>query len=73
VRLSDFGHGDEEMGLRILSYQVQQLYKDNAEFGVDLGKTKILPQTGFDHLQKCLFRLATHGQASEPPEHLNHA
>jgi uncharacterized protein (DUF58 family) len=64
VRLSDYQNGDIENALRILSYQVQQLYKENAEFGIDLGVTKILPQTGFDHLQKCLFRLATYG---EPP------
>jgi uncharacterized protein (DUF58 family) len=73
IRLSDFGNGDEEMGLRILSYQAQQLYKDNAEFGIDLGVTKILPQTGFEHLQNCLYRLATHGQSPKLTEHKAYA
>lgn len=73
IRLSDFGSGDEEMGLRVLSYQAQQLYKDNAEFGIDLGVTKILPQTGFEHLQNCLYRLATHRQSPELNEHKSHA
>jgi uncharacterized protein (DUF58 family) len=62
LRLSDVSHPDLEDGLRKMSYQVQELSQAQVEFGLDLGSTKILPQSGFSHLQNCLFQLATFGQ-----------
>lgn len=62
LKLSDFVHGDLENGLRLMSYQIQHLSQEQAVFGVDLGSTQILPQSGHAHLKKCLLQLATHGQ-----------
>jgi uncharacterized protein (DUF58 family) len=73
VRLKDHEHGDIESALRILSYQIQQLYKENAEFGLDLGSTQIIPQSGFEHLQTCLFRLATYDPYVQGDEQVTHA
>nr|WP_136249593.1 DUF58 domain-containing protein [Ningiella ruwaisensis] len=62
LKLSDYGSADIEQSLRILSYQVQHLSQEQIEFGLDLGDTKILPNSGIPHLEKCLFQLATYGQ-----------
>jgi uncharacterized protein (DUF58 family) len=58
LRLQDLSHLDTEQALRCLCYHVQQLDKDQVQFGLDLGSTKILPQEGQAHLHKCLVQLA---------------
>ncbi|WP_371194529.1 DUF58 domain-containing protein [Glaciecola sp. SC05] len=73
LKLSDYIQGDLENGLRIMSYQIQHLSQEQVVFGVDLGATKILPQTGYAHLQNCLFQLATFGQAHQMDRRQNDA
>lgn len=58
LRLADLQHLDTEQALQCLCYQVQQLDKDQVQFGLDLGATKILPQEGQAHLHECLVQLA---------------
>lgn len=58
LRLADLQHLDTESALQCLCYQVQQLDKDQVQFGLDLGATKILPQEGQAHLHECLIQLS---------------
>ena len=58
LRLLDLPHTDIEQALQCLCYQVQQLDKDQVQYGLDLGATKILPQEGQAHLHECLVQLA---------------
>jgi uncharacterized protein (DUF58 family) len=73
LKLKDVSHPDLEAGLRMLSYQVQSLSQDQVEFGLDLGATKILPQSGHAHLENCLFQLATYGQKHHQDRRQNDA
>jgi uncharacterized protein (DUF58 family) len=57
LRLADLQHLDIEQALQCLCYQIQQLDKDQVQFGLDLGSTKILPQEGQTHLHECLVQL----------------
>ncbi len=58
LRLSDLRYLDTEHALKCLCYQVQQLDKDQVQFGLDLGSTQILPQEGQTHLYECLRQLS---------------
>ena len=58
LRLKDLAHLDTEEALKCLCYQIQQLDKDQVQFGLDLGDTKILPHEGQTHLHACLVQLA---------------
>jgi uncharacterized protein (DUF58 family) len=58
LRLADVPHTNTEDALQCLCYQVQQLDKDQVQYGLDLGATKILPQEGQIHLHECLVQLA---------------
>ena len=58
LRLKDLAHLETEQALRCLCYQVQQLEKDQVQYGLDLGATKLLPQEGQAHLHECLRQLA---------------
>jgi uncharacterized protein (DUF58 family) len=73
LKLSDVSHPDLEVGLRKMSYQVQLLTQDNIEFGLDLGSTKILPQSGISHLKSCLSQLAMFGQSHQMDRRKNDA
>ncbi|MFT6268989.1 MAG: hypothetical protein ACJAVV_001807 [Alphaproteobacteria bacterium] len=67
LRLSDLDHLDTEQALQCLCYQVQQLDKDQVQFGLDLGNTKILPHEGQAHLHKCLVQLAMYSPYHKRP------
>lgn len=58
LKIDDFKHVNSEEALRCLCYQIQQLDKDHVQFGLDLGKTQILPQQGSKHVNDCLLQLA---------------
>lgn len=58
LRLADVPHANTEHALQCLCFQVQQLDKDQVQYGLDLGATKILPQEGQAHLHECLVQLA---------------
>lgn len=58
LRLEDVAYASTEDALQCLCYQVQQLDKDQVQYGLDLGATKILPQEGQAHLHECLVQLA---------------
>ena len=73
LKLSDFTQGDLETGLRKMSYQIQHLSQEQVIFGLDLGVTKILPQTGYAHLKNCLLQLATFGQSQQLDRRKNDA
>jgi uncharacterized protein (DUF58 family) len=60
LRLIDLEHLGIEKALQCMCYQAQQLDKQHVRFGLDLGKTKILPQEGKAHLQDCLKHLASY-------------
>lgn len=65
LRLADLQSQGTEQALRCLCYQIQELDKDQVQFGLDLGDTKILPNEGPKHLQECLVRLAMHKRAED--------
>lgn len=54
----------EELENRLgkLCYQVTELSRKNQTFGLDLGETKITPNSGADHRLSCLSALATYGE-----------
>jgi len=58
LRLVDLQNLGTENALQCLCYQIQQLDKDQVQYGLDLGVTKILPQEGSAHLHECLVQLA---------------
>lgn len=60
LKLTDYQHVDCERALKIICYQVQELSKTNAVFGLDLGTTKVLPNNGDNHLVECLTQLAAY-------------
>ena len=70
LRLQDLSHLSTEEALRCLCYQIQQLDKDQVQFGVDLGECKILPTEGQAHLHQCLVQLALYQPSSS---HVNNA
>ena len=61
LKLSDYGHLDIERALKIICFQIQELGKSNVVFGLDLGTTTVLPNSGNKHLDECLLRLAAYG------------
>lgn len=68
LRLADLPHLNTEQALQCLCYQVQQLDKDQVQFGLDLGATKILPQEGQAHLHDCLLQLALYSNPKSSPQ-----
>ncbi len=60
LRLSDYMQLGEENALQALCFHIQQLDKDHVAYGIDLGSTKTLPQSGPQHLRHCLELLATY-------------
>jgi uncharacterized protein (DUF58 family) len=62
LRMADLEHLGVEEALSCLCYQIQQLDKDQVQYGLDLGSTKILPQEGQKHLYECLTQLALFGK-----------
>lgn len=58
LRLRDVQHLGIEQALRCLCYQIQQLDREQVQFGLDLGNTKILPHEGPAHVRDCLIQLA---------------
>lgn len=65
LRLVDLQHNGIEYALQCLCYQVQQLDKDQVQFGLDLGQTKILPQEGQAHLHECLVQLSIYKNSEQ--------
>ncbi len=58
LRIDDFVHLGVEQALRCLCFQIQQLNKEQVQFGLNLGTTKILPQKGDEHVKNCLLQLS---------------
>lgn len=61
LKMSDYADLDTERALKILCFQIQELSKSNVIFGLDLGTTKIMPNSGNRHLDECLLHLAAYG------------
>ncbi|TRY29328.1 DUF58 domain-containing protein [Aliiglaciecola sp. M165] len=51
-----------ELTLSQLCYQVMELSRKNQRFGLDLGNSKIAPDSGNDHQKNCLIALALYGK-----------
>ena len=71
LRLQDIQHLGLERALQCLCYQIQQLEKDHVKFGLDLGTTKLLPQTGPKHIEECLSQLALYSSSPTKPDSAN--
>ncbi|WP_286267688.1 DUF58 domain-containing protein [Thalassotalea atypica] len=65
LNLDDMPTYDIEVKLSYLCYLVGQYAGQNTNFGLNLKEKIIAPSTGHEHIQSCLYALATYGKQGE--------
>ncbi len=60
LHFTDYFSGDAEQALREITFQILELSKQNANFGLSIGNQQIMPSSGMQHQQGCLEAVAVY-------------